>query len=185
MCLGRQNIGSRKVAIRTANLGALTSLEAPPFIMTDFYVTDVNRRKFLAGLGAATGTAVAGCLTENNDTNASATESNRGGLIATIIDQPPEDVTVTNATSGRIGNDDDIQTVISRARANDIDYAMLQLDRERFAAVQSTLSHLPRYTGRNGPSGYYLQYDDQPILLYPFYLNPSNKATPAGDRQRR
>lgn len=127
----------------------------------------MNRRQFLAVTGAL---SLAGCTSTNTGTLSDrSTTDGSGGLIAEDVANTPDDATVIDATSGKLSTVDEVQTVISRAAESDNSYALLKLPPDVMADIEEALSDLPQYFGDAGPSGYYLKYNDNPILLYLFY----------------
>lgn len=131
----------------------------------------MNRRTFIALTGAA---ALAGCTSAGDPTTLQnqSGSAQTGGLIAESVSTTPDDAMVIDATSGRLATLESVQTVVARAARQDEAYALIRLDSEALSTVESALSDLPRYSGENGPGGYYLKYSGDTVVLYPFYTAP-------------
>lgn len=133
-----------------------------------FHDVYMNRRRFLMGCGAAATTVgLAGC--SGTTLNASGEESDSGGIIAEDVQDAPTDATVVDATSGRLSSIEQVQSVLQQAATDSRGYAMASLTGEDFESVLSALDPLPKYSGSEGVPGYYLKYDTNVVLLYPFY----------------
>jgi hypothetical protein len=130
----------------------------------------MNRRTFVSLAGLL---ALAGCTssTDPSEIRRQTEETHPGGLIAEDISTTPDDAMVLDATSGQLASLEAVQTVVSRATRPDEAYALIRLDSETLAVVEDALDSLPEYRGRSGPSGYYLNYNGDTVVVYPFYTN--------------
>lgn len=130
----------------------------------------MDRRKFLGTAGGtALAVSLAGCTEAFGQTDAADGHGADGGLIAEVVSSAPEDATVVNATTGRVGSVDAIQDVLERAVESDQDSALRPIENdEAHADIEGALESIPYYTGES-TRGYYLGYENSIILLYQYY----------------
>lgn len=131
----------------------------------------MDRRKFLGVSGAALAAGLAGCTEAFGQSEADAFDNEHtksGGLIAENVDDIPDDATVVDATTGRLGSIDAVQTILDRVTDDDRAYALLSLDTDTFKTVRTALDGIPYYEGE-GVDGHYLRYDGGAVVLYQYF----------------